>query len=177
MSLYEIKVYPEPCLRIHAKVVDEFSKEFEKLIRSMVDCMYLNDGIGLAAPQIGLGINAFVLDIGDGLQTFVNSEIVEKADKKTKMEEGCLSLPGLQVVVERPKEIKIRAQNEKGDFFIKTYQGLTAKAIQHEMDHLKGKLIIDYLDPVRRFFGKQKISKYKKTNGKKACEVVCDAGE
>jgi peptide deformylase len=119
--------------------------------------MYISQGIGLAAPQVGLESSVMIIDIGEGLINFINPDIIESSGRKTSMEEGCLSLPGISVNVKRPEKIKVRAQNEKGEFFIKNYEGLYAKAVQHEVDHLHGRLIIDYLDPVRKFFVQRQL--------------------
>jgi peptide deformylase len=173
----ELKTYPDPCLRIKTKPVEKFDRELEDTIKSMVDIMYLSQGIGLAAPQVGLGLSIFVIDIGEGLETFINPQIVERSDEKSSMEEGCLSLPGALVNVKRPVSVRIRAQNAKGEYFIKRFDGLAAKAAQHESDHLSGKLIIDYLDPIRRFLAGRRISGRKNGANEKSCEVVCHVGK
>ena len=139
--------------------------------------MYINQGIGLAATQVGLGLSILVVDIGDGLEKFINPVILEKAKKKFRMEEGCLSLPGVVVNVLRPERVKVRAQNERGEFFIKTFDGLFAKAIQHEIDHLHGKLIIDYLDPFRYFISTRKLAGFGRRRTDKTWEVAPNVGE
>ena len=175
MSPFELKIFPDPCLRIKAKPVEDFSPDIAKVLRSMADIMYTNSGIGLAATQVGFGLQLIVIDTGDGLTNFLNPVILEKSGKKTITEEGCLSLPGVNVKVARYEKIKVRAQNEKGGFFIKKFDSLMARAVQHEVDHLKGKLIIDYLGSVRYLMVTRKFK-----NGKfrkiKTCEVTCDAG-
>ena len=177
MSQLEIKTYPDPCLRIKTKPVEEFTPDLENTLRSMANIMYVNQGIGLAATQVGLGLSLFVMDAGAGLINFVNPEIIERSKERTVMEEGCLSQPGILVRVKRPSEVKVRAQNEKGEFFIKKFTGLEAKAVQHEIDHLQGKLIIDYLDPVRSFFARRRLAGFKRLQAAKTCEVVCNVGE
>ena len=177
MSDLELKTYPDPCLRVQVKPVERFDQELSKTLRSMADIMYTSQGIGLAAPQVGLGLSAIVIDIGEGLVSLVNPTIVERSKKKSKMEEGCLSLPGVTVTVARPESIKVRAQNEKGEFFIKKYEGIISTAIQHEVDHLKGRLIIDYLNPVSRFMARRKLISHKSSAGEKTCEVVCHVRE
>lgn len=176
MSSLELKTYPDPCLRIRTKSVEQFTRNFKDILRLMADMMYVNEGIGLAATQVGLGLSVFIIDVGEGLMNFVNPVILEKSKEKSKLEEGCLSLPGVVVSIKRPKKIKVRAQNEKGEFFIKKFDGLTAKAIQHEIEHLYGKLIIDYLNPIRHFITTRKLIKVKHSGSGKACEVVCNVG-
>ena len=176
MSQLELKTYPDPCLRIKTKPIEEFDGALEEIVRSMADMMYVSQGVGLAATQVGLGLSLLVMDPGDGLQVLANPQIVDKSKKKTALGEGCLSLPGMTVNVFRPEEIKVRAQNEHGEFFLKKYSGLAAKVVQHEMDHLKGRLIIDYLNPFSYFIAKRKFKKDAEgINKEKACEVVCNA--
>jgi peptide deformylase len=162
VSQLELKTYPDPCLRIKTKPVDEFDDSLIDVLRAMSDVMYVNQGIGLAATQVGLGLKVMVIDAGDGLVNFINPVIMEKSAETSKMEEGCLSLPGVTVSITRPEEVKIRAQNEQGEFFIKKFEGLVSKAVQHEIDHLEGKLLIDYLNPVRYFLATRKLKREKK---------------
>ncbi|MFH1878775.1 MAG: peptide deformylase [Candidatus Omnitrophota bacterium] len=171
MRYLELKKYPDPCLRIKTKSVENFDQELKSILKKMADIMYVSQGIGLASTQVGLGSSIFVVDEGKGLINFINPEIIESSEEKSGMEEGCLSLPGVQVCVYRPVAVKIRAQDENGKFFVKRYDGLMAKAVQHENDHLNGKLIIDYLNPIRRFISKLHLHR----EGKKTCEVICDA--
>jgi len=177
MSNLEVKIYPDPCLRIRTRAIEEFGPDLKNILKNMADLMYFSQGVGLAAPQVGLGMRLMTIDIGGGLINFVNPIIVEMSDKKSNMEEGCLSLPGISVNVARPEKIKVRAQDENGDFFMKSFNGLYAKAIQHEVDHLNGKLIIDYLGPVRALLAKKKICSDKANRKEKTCEVVCHAGK
>lgn len=160
----EIKVYPDPCLRIKTKKVEKFNGDIAKMLNDMAEVMYANQGIGLAAPQVGLGLRALIIDTGDGLMSYVNPVIEDESNERSKLEEGCLSLPGITVNVARPEKITVRAQDADGKFFIKTLNGLFAKAVQHEIDHLNGKLLIDYLDPVRYFFAVRSLKRAKKNN-------------
>jgi len=161
VNTLELKIHPDQCLRIKTKPVERFDDELESTIRAMADTMYLNQGIGLAATQVGLGLDLMITDIGEGLTVFMNPEIVEYSPKKDKMEEGCLSLPGVTVNVARSEKIKVRAQDIHGEASLKTFDGLMAKVIQHEIDHLNGKLLIDYLNPVFRLFADRKLSRQK----------------
>lgn len=165
MNTLELKTHPDQCLRIKTKPVERFDSELESIVRAMADTMYLNQGIGLAATQVGVGLDLMIIDTGEGLTVFINPEIVERSSKKAKMEEGCLSLPGVTVNVARSERIKVRAQDIRGEAFLKTFDGLMAKVIQHEIDHLNGKLLIDYLNPVLRLFADRKLSRQK--NGPK----------
>jgi len=158
----ELKTYPEPCLRIKTKRVEKFDRSLKDILKEMSDIMYPSGGIGLAATQVGLGLDILIADIGEGLRAFINPEVVETSGRKTVLEEGCLSLPGVTVEVPRPERIKVKALDEKGEAFVKMYDGLMAKVLQHEIDHLSGKLIIDYLNPVRAFFAKRKLVRSKR---------------
>ncbi len=176
MDTLELKTYPDPCLRIKTKPVSEFNKDIRDITKSMSDLMYVSQGIGLAATQVGLGLRVLVIDVGEGRKTFINPQVLERSRKKSRLEEGCLSLPGVTVSVLRPAEVKVRAQDENGEYFMAKYDGITATALQHEMDHLDGRLLIDYLDPVRKFFAKRKLTRIKNLGGGgKSCQVVCHA--
>ena len=147
-----LKKYPDPCLKVKTKLVKDFSKELASVVREMTDIMYINHGIGLASTQVGLDVRVMVMDTGEGLRTFVNPEITVVTERTDKMEEGCLSFPGVSVAVTRPAEIEVTACDLDGKRFTRRYNGLEAKVIQHETDHLEGKTIVDYLNPVRKFF-------------------------
>ncbi|MDD5634852.1 MAG: peptide deformylase [Candidatus Omnitrophica bacterium] len=177
MGSLEIKIYPAPCLRIKTKPVKDFNSDLKSTLRSMAEMMYIGQGIGLAAPQVGLDSSMLVIDIGEGLVNLVNPVIIESSRDKSATEEGCLSLPGIQVKVARPNTVKVRAQNEEGKLFEKNFSGLYARVVQHEMDHLDGKLIIDYLDPLRYFIYTKKLVSGKIKNTLKNCEVTCDIGK
>ncbi|MBD3379272.1 MAG: peptide deformylase [Candidatus Omnitrophica bacterium] len=175
MSRLELKTYPDPCLKVRASAVEDFTDEIRDILKEMSDIMYATRGIGLAAPQVGLGLKMLVMDAGNGLLKMVNPEIAEISDRKTVLEEGCLSLPGISVKVSRPGQIKVSALDENGAPFTRLFDGLAAKVVQHEMDHLDGKVIIDHLDPVRRFFASRKLKRTR--DSENSCEVVCHAGK
>jgi peptide deformylase len=170
----EVKIYPDTSLRVETQKVERFDSELKDILRAMADTMYLSEGVGLAATQVGLDRQVFVMDTGEGLLNMVNPERVSVSKKKSVLEEGCLSLPGVTVKISRPVEVRIKAQDGNGDFFVRDFSGLAAKAVQHEMDHLKGKLIIDRLGPIGRFLAARKIERGSKEPVKKTCEVVCD---
>lgn len=177
MGRLEVRTYPDPCLRIKTKKAERFDRELERTLRSMADIMYMSQGIGLAATQVGLGLSILVVDAGDGLLDLVNPVILEESEKKDSMEEGCLSLPGALVNIKRPESIKVRAQDKNGEFFIKKFDGLTSRAVQHEIDHLNGRLIIDHLDPIRRFIASRKLTGARGRSSGRTCEVACDDGK
>jgi len=177
MNSLEVKKYPDSCLRIKTRPVEDFDKDLSETVAAMADLMYVSQGIGLAATQVGLGLSILVMDPGDGLAVLANPRITERSSKKTRLEEGCLSVPGITVSVNRPEEVKVRYQDERGEFFLKTFTGLAAKVVQHEMDHLAGTLIIDHMDPVSRFFVSRKLRKNGFKTEKRTCEVVCNAGK
>lgn len=175
MKPLEVKTYPDPCLRLRARTVEHFDSALADVLKAMAELMYLKEGVGLAATQVGLDTKLLLIDTGDGLIEFVNPVLIWASDEKSAMEEGCLSIPGATVKVSRPVEVKVRAQNGTGEFFVRDFSGLAAKAVQHEMDHLCGKLIIDYLGPIGRFLAARKLSRGSKEPKNRTCEVTCEA--
>jgi len=144
--------YPDPRLRKVAAPVTVFGPEIERLVRDMAETMYEAPGIGLAATQVDVHRRVIVIDISearDDLRVFVNPEILE-AEGEAECEEGCLSVPGYYDKVTRAANIRVRAQNERGETFELAADGLLAVCIQHEMDHLLGKVFVDYLSPLKR---------------------------
>jgi len=150
MAILEVIKYPGQSLKTRAKNVDRITKEEADQLNDMADTMYISHGVGLAATQVGIDKQLAVIDIGQGLVKLVNPVITRRSGWET-MEEGCLSAPGIQVKVRRSRKISVRAMNEKGSPVAFEAEGLFARAIQHEVDHLRGKLIIDYLGPVKKF--------------------------
>ena len=146
MAIRQIAKIGEPVLRKKAKVVEKFDQKLIDLLEDMADTMYEADGVGLAAPQVGILQRIFVIDVYDdyGLRVFINPEILEVSGSQIG-EEGCLSIPNEFEDVERPNYVKVKALNEKGEEFILEGTELLARAILHENDHLEGKLFIDYI--------------------------------
>ena len=142
--MLEIKKHNEPILRKRAREVQEVDDEVRKLIAFMVQAMYQNNGAGLAANQIGLDLRIAVIDAGSGLKILINPKIT-KAEGEIIEEEGCLSVPGLFLKIKRPKYIEVEALDKFGRPQKINAQGLEARAICQELDHLDGKLIIDYM--------------------------------
>ena len=142
MALRNIRKYGDDVLRKKCREVEEIDKRTITLIKDMFETMYEADGVGLAAPQVGILKRLFVIDIGDGPLVFINPEILETSGKQIG-EEGCLSIPGEVEEVMRPNYVRARAINEKGEEFEIEAEGLLARAILHEYDHLNGTLFID----------------------------------
>ncbi|GKX66255.1 peptide deformylase [Inconstantimicrobium mannanitabidum] len=144
MAIRTIRTIGDELLRKNSRKVDEVTDRIKILIKDMADTMYEAEGIGIAAPQVGVLKRIFVIDINDetGLKVFINPEIIEASGKQEDVE-GCLSVPERNAVVERPEKIKVRAMNEKGEEFELEAEGLLARAICHENDHLDGILFVD----------------------------------
>jgi len=133
-------------LRANAAPVERFEDELAALVERMFETMKLGKGVGLAAPQVGLGQRLFVMQIdGDKQRVFINPEIVETSVDLDTFEEGCLSIPGVYADLERPAEIRVQAWNERGRRFVIGADGFLARVIQHELDHLNGVLFTDRL--------------------------------
>ena len=145
MAIRNIRKIGDDVLRKKCKEITEITPRDLVLIKDMAETMYEADGVGLAAPQVGILKRLFVIDIRDeeGLMVFINPEILETRDSQTD-EEGCLSIPGESKEVTRPNYVKVRAFNEKGEQFILEAEGLLARAVLHENDHLNGVLYVDY---------------------------------
>ncbi len=152
MALLPILEYPDPRLKKVAAPVTAFTAELVKLVRDMAETMYTAPGVGLAATQVDVHKRVIVIDTSetkDDLLVLVNPEIVA-AEGESECEEGCLSVPGYYDTVTRAARITVRARNERGEPIERTADGLLAVCIQHEMDHLVGKVFVDYLSPLKR---------------------------
>jgi peptide deformylase len=162
MALLNILRYPDPRLHKVAKPVSEFGERLAQLVADMAETMYDAPGVGLAATQVDVHERVVVIDTSethDELRVFVNPEITWASDEKQVYDEGCLSVPGIYDGVERPSRVKVRAQDAKGEFFELECDGLLAVCIQHEMDHLMGKVFVEYLSPLKRNRIKAKLQK------------------
>jgi peptide deformylase len=149
-----------------ARPVDAITPEIEKLIDDMIETMYAAPGIGLAAPQVGIALRIFVLDLSVGrdpaaLHVMINPEFVER-DGMQLEEEGCLSLPGFTATVARPKRVVVKALTRQGDEQTLEGTGLMARALQHEVDHLNGCLFVDRLRGISKDLIVRKIKKLAK---------------
>jgi peptide deformylase len=162
MAILNILRYPDPRLHKVAKPVTEFGERLNKLVADMAETMYDAPGVGLAASQVDVHERVVVIDITetkDELRVFVNPEITWASDEKQVYDEGCLSVPGIYDGVERPARVKVRALDQKGEPFELEADGLLAVCIQHEMDHLMGKVFVEYLSPLKRNRIKSKLLK------------------
>lgn len=142
MALRNVRKFGDPILRKKCREVENIDDRLLTLIKDMFETMYDADGVGLAGPQVGVLKRLFVIDIGEGPLVFINPEILETEGIQVD-EEGCLSLPGETAPVKRPKFVRARALNEKGEEFEIEAEDLLARAICHEYDHLNGTLFVD----------------------------------
>lgn len=147
----EVKTLGEEVLRRKAQPVAEIDDRIRELVREMFDTMVEYDGVGLAAPQVGQSIRLFVIKVDDGVErTFINPQIVATSQETCGYEEGCLSIPKSWENVTRPERVTVQALNVRGRRFTLEADGLLARAIQHEYDHLEGILFIDRIDPAKK---------------------------
>ncbi len=164
MALLNILHFPDPKLRTVAKPVTVFDPELRQLVRDMFETMYEAPGIGLAATQVDRHIRLLVMDVSDQSnhpRCLINPEIVE-ADGEEETDEGCLSVPGFYEKVRRAEHIRVRAQNDFGETIEFEAEGLEGVCVQHEMDHLDGKLFVDYLSSLKRNRIRSKLVKQMK---------------
>ncbi|HET9252759.1 MAG TPA: peptide deformylase [Candidatus Eisenbacteria bacterium] len=160
-----LRYYGDPILRAKAAPVTAYPPELADFVQGMFECMYREEGIGLAAPQVGEGIRVFVVDVGGDERTprvkraFVNPVIVEKAGSATA-EEGCLSIPGYRADVKRAARVVVEALDERGAPFRIEAEGLLARALQHETDHLDGVLFVDRLGALQRKLLEGKLKRF-----------------
>lgn len=161
--LLKIRTYGDPCLRKKSKAVKDVGPSERFLINAMIETMRSYKGIGLAAPQIGLNEQIFVADIGDGPMVFINPQITKRTGEDV-MEEGCLSIPDVLIKVKRAQSIEVIFTDENNRKMQLKCGGLLAKVIQHETDHLNGKLIIDYSSIPEKLKFKKKLDEMLKLN-------------
>jgi peptide deformylase len=164
--IYPIVMYGDPVLRQKAKDIEP-GTDLKQLIADMVDTMHAASGIGLAAPQIGKAIRLFVVD-GSGLEdepemenfkkAFINPLILGEAGTPWEFEEGCLSIPNIREKISRKEKLKIRYFDEDWNVHEESYDGMKARIIQHEYDHIEGKLFVDYLTPLKKRLLKGKLA-------------------
>ena len=150
MSVLDIRVLGDPILRQSTLPVQEITHELRTLVADMFETMHHARGIGLAAPQVGRTERVAVIEIEGEPLVVINPEIVETSSGKVKAEEGCLSIPDIYADVERPKDVVVRAMNLEGDTYEIQATELLARCLQHEIDHLDGKLFLDYLSVLKR---------------------------
>jgi peptide deformylase len=167
MAILQILEFPDSRLRKVATAVSTFDEKLDSLISNMLETMYDAKGIGLAATQVNVHKRLLVLDVSenrDSPQVFINPEFEVMDEELTDYDEGCLSVPGFYETVSRPCKIRVKALNSKGESFALDAEGLLSTCIQHEIDHLNGKLFVDYLSVLKRHRIRRKLEKeHKKT--------------
>jgi peptide deformylase len=174
MATLEILEFPDPRLRTVAKAVTEFNPTLQQLVKDMTETMYAENGIGLAATQVNVHLQLLVMDVSEDrnqLKVYVNPQILSSSGEQI-YEEGCLSVPGVYAEVKRTEDIRIRASDAAGQAFEEDLSGLHSICLQHEMDHLQGKLFVDYLSPLKRQMVRKKLEKQKKLADQKPVPVL-----
>jgi peptide deformylase len=162
MAKLTILEFPDPRLRTIARPVQTVDDRIRKLVDDMFETMYEAPGVGLAATQVDVHEQVIVIDVSDDRSqplVFINPEIEVLADTEAEYDEGCLSVPGFYETVRRPDRVKVRALDRNGEAFEIEPEGLLAVCIQHEMDHLNGKLFVDYLSSLKRDRIRKKLEK------------------
>lgn len=170
MSTLEILEFPDSRLRTRATPVESFDDALRELIGQMFDTMYAAQGIGLAATQVDVHKRLLVLDVSetrDQPHVYINPEILESEGTET-CEEGCLSVPGVYAEIERAGRVQVRAQDGHGEMFERWVDGMHAICLQHEMDHLAGKLFVDYLSPLKQRMVRKKLEKQRRVAAREA---------
>jgi peptide deformylase len=165
MACLKILEFPDPRLRTRARPVEQFGEPTNRVIDDMLETMYEANGIGLAATQVNIHQRIVVIDVAetrDQPQVFINPEIEILTDSLSDHEEGCLSVPEFREIVSRPDNIMVKALDRTGEPFSTKPEGLLAVCIQHELDHLNGKLFVDYLSPLKRQRVRDKLVKLQK---------------
>ena len=167
MAILKILEFPDPRLRTVAKPVTDVDETIKRLVSDMCETMKSAQGIGLAASQVNVHLRVIVMNLGDddiGPRVFINPEIEVLDGSITPYDEGCLSVPGFYETVDRPAHVMIRALDGEGKAFEEEAHGLLAVCIQHEIDHLEGKLFVDYLSPFKRQRIRKKLEKIHRQN-------------
>lgn len=170
MAEMTILKYPDERLRTVAKPVESVDDNLRKVIDDMLETMYSSQGVGLAATQVNVHQRLFVADCSENGKeplVFINPEIIQR-DGIHENEEGCLSFPNVYAKVERAGKITVRALDREGEIFEREAEGLLAICIQHELDHLNGKLFVDYLSPLKRDRIRKKLEKEARLEAKQA---------
>ena len=166
MALLNILEYPDPRLKKVAQPVNKFDARLRQLVADMAETMYAAPGVGLAATQVDVHERLIVIDVSedkDALQVFINPEIVWASEEMALCEEGCLSVPGVYDEVRRPARVRVHAQDVDGNFYEKDCEGLLAVCVQHEMDHLLGKVFVEYLSNLKQDRIRNKMRKRRST--------------
>lgn len=167
----EVRFYPDPVLAKKAEPVEAVTDEIRELVTNMAETMYANEGIGLAAPQVGESIRLVVIDLSgpevrDDLRVLINPEIVEKSEETVETEEGCLSVASLRAKVKRSAEVSVKATDLDGNAVTIDADELLAVCLQHEIDHLDGVLFIDHISRLKRSLYDKKVKKWMRQSQK-----------
>ncbi len=174
MAKLEILETPDARLKTVAKAVEIFDDELSRLVEDMIETMYEAQGIGLAATQVNVHKRLLVLDVSENQDTprvYINPEIIGSEGSET-CEEGCLSVPGIYAEVSRAEKVRVAARDRDGNPFEEDLDGMHSVCLQHEIDHLNGKLFIDYLSPLKRRMVIKKLEKQRKLAGEKPAGTV-----
>jgi peptide deformylase len=178
MAIRIILEFPDPRLRTRAQPVTQFDSELGQLVDDLFESMYAAPGIGLAATQVDVHKRLLVLDVSEARNeplVFINPEILSR-EGVAQNEEGCLSVPGIFDDVERAAKIRVRAHDRTGKVFERDYEEMLAVCIQHEMDHLDGKLFVDYLSDLKRQRIRKKLEKDRKERASRSREGSSKSG-
>lgn len=162
MAQFEVLEFPDPRLRTTAQPVADVDDNIRQIVEDMFETMYECKGIGLAATQVNIHQRIIVIDVSEEKNerhVFINPELIILDDTPESYDEGCLSIPGFYEPVERPKKVKVEALDQHGKAFTIKPEGLLAVCIQHEIDHLDGKLFVDYISPIKRNRIRKKLEK------------------
>ena len=186
MALLPIIETPDPRLKAISAPVEKVDDDLRVFIADMFETMYDAPGIGLAAIQVGLAKRVLVIDLQDkdeetgetikDPRVFINPEILEESEELSVYSEGCLSVPGIFVPVERAQRVRVRAQDRHGATFERDLDGILAVCLQHEMDHLDGKLFVDYLSSLKRDRIRRKLEKERRERGPQSAAAKVPAG-
>jgi peptide deformylase len=161
MAVMEITEFPEKVLKQVGGPVEEFGEEFGRLVSDMFETMYAAEGVGLAAPQVGLSLRLFVMDC-EGIKLVAANPEILSAEGEQEGDEGCLSVGRIHAPLRRAARVRLRAQDEQGRWFEREAEGLAARCFLHETDHCDGTLFIDRLSPIRRDMVRRRFTKMKK---------------
>ncbi|MFI4918390.1 MAG: peptide deformylase [Legionellales bacterium] len=170
MTIHKILYLPDERLRMIAKPVENFDDNLQVLIDDMFDTMYHARGVGLAAPQIGVSLRLSVIDVSNDKSqqlVLINPELSSFQGEK-EFDEGCLSVPGAYDTVVRAEKVTVKALDRLGQPIEITADGLLAECLQHEVDHLNGKLFVDLLSPLKRAMARRKLDKFKRQQARKS---------
>tara|TARA_X000001036_G_scaffold317937_1_gene296343 strand:- start:456 stop:965 length:510 start_codon:yes stop_codon:yes gene_type:complete len=167
MTVKKILMYPDPRLLKQSVKIKKIDTEVKTIAEDLVDTMYSAEGVGLAAPQIGINKRIFVMDCNDGQEKreyviVINPEVISSSEELKTYKEGCLSIPEITEEVVRPEKVQVNYEDLSGKLKTEKLDGLWATCFQHELDHLNGKLFIDYLKPIKKTLIKNKIKKLNK---------------